>query len=514
MNWLTEFSRDTNEVSEEQMLRDAIDSLSPDQQVTLGYEMGILDRPSHIEEMNVKVASAVQKGIELAREHGEELEKQALLAALGLGIAKDLAVKGITGAAKAGYNSVNNLASSGFKYAFAIPPSVGALGRKAVGLIGHNPGIAVGAAGALAGAAMAPRDQQTGKKQYLKGALVGGGVGLGANALSGGAIGNSLEKAVTGDRAILGQKAKGFVNAAKAEHPHFAPGGGGGNAAMLNLKQDLATPLEQPVFKTPEPVAAPVEHTPLSMTGDSTPLAPHLAAPPSANLQVQNIEAPASVLAAMQSASQRGSYLDGIRAQREAEQQARVAKNMAASQQAAGNYNRGAGMSESERAWNSFAPKTVLSHVIKQAALQKMANMQRLVYDPASKTFTRNHVTPSLASNSQVEGGTLADIGLPDIRAGQSLPVSGMTPELVNPRPVRPSGIPSQVHSMSGGNVLSSAPARGVGPSPQMSATPMPVKPPTLPSSIRGAGSGMARAAAGPMGRLPSLAGAVAKRAI
>ena len=148
----------------------------------------------------------------------------------------------------------------------------------------------------------------------------------------------------------------------------------------------------------------------------------------------------------------------------------------------------------------------------------KVANRQTLTYDPATKSFTRTHLTPSVAADSRVSGGgTLASpgLGLADIPAGRTEAVGGHVAEPRGPAPagLGPSGGQSQVFSSHGGDVMSSAPARGVAARPQVAARAMAAPPPIpvaamKPKSPIGVGAGAALRAAPKPPALPSLAGA------
>ena len=64
---------------------------------------------------------------------------------------------------------------------------------------------------------MAPRDPQTGKKQYLRGAVMGGGAVAGVNALSNGAVANKLRSSVMNRSSpLLGNRVRQYAMDASA----------------------------------------------------------------------------------------------------------------------------------------------------------------------------------------------------------------------------------------------------------------------------------------------------------
>lgn len=195
-----------------------------------------------------KVAILPLLGGVVARTIGGQAAKQGLNRAVG-GAMKDVAKNVVADkATSAASNALNRAkqpaqmtsAAGGFKYAKIGGVSglvqglsgqaknlTGAIGGKGPGTFGQklvggmvrNPGAALIGAGMLGGAAMAPRDQVTGEKQYIRGALRGGVVGGGAYALGGG---NALRKAVVNPKGpqIFGERAGAYArNATKATAP-------------------------------------------------------------------------------------------------------------------------------------------------------------------------------------------------------------------------------------------------------------------------------------------------------
>lgn len=644
MKWLTEFSKDLQDSSEEELLREAIEGLTDEQRINLGYDTSIIDRPSHIDEMEVKIASAISRGKELAHQHGDELEKNAIAQLIGPAIAgigrlaagagaskavktmagtavKDFAMNKATGAVAGGLQRANQAvqpAAGGFKYAnmasslsgigskamslaasnpraaagiagavggaaFAptdpqtgekhylrgaavggglgvggyeiykrmgarapvqaientqqvtkniphntpapttaapvsapepspvtthTPPPTSApvevpaqapvspalpnntpapapaqvpappqrnpslwsrlrgrfkkeanvgkalsnFGTKAVGFAAHNPGAAMGVAGAAAGAAFAPRDPQTGQKQYMKGALIGGGLGVGANAISGGAIGNKLHGAVTGDRAILGGRVKNFVNKAQSATPQFAP------KPRSITTSEFVNAIEGEAAKR-----------------NNVPTTP--APGPSRSVKVDP------------------------KLQREAEE-ARL--NMA---RARNDGVGGGGIANQKGIFGGSTELTVPSNTMvsggfttKQAALRKKANMQRLVYNPTTKTFTRNHITPDNSMANSGVGNSSSDV----IPAGHSEPVMRMSGPSERPVPANIQSSPrsgtAAAHTLHGGDVISSSPGPGL-------AARAPGTPPPIPAAAR---RSFASASSAKLPKnLPSLRGAV-----
>lgn len=125
--------------------------------------------------------------------------------------------------------------------------------------------------------------------------------------------------------------------------------------------------------------------------------------------------------------------------------------------------------------------------------LEKKSNRQTLTIGPGG-TLTRHHMTPSMASNNRVTGGTLADIGAGNIPAGHSEPVlSRAARPASGPMSMRPGAM-----QQAPGDVVSSA-AR---PAPMAR---RPGTPPPIPAGARSP-AGLGASSAGKA--LPSLAGA------
>lgn len=289
-NWLSKLAE--QDISDEERLQREIESLPPSELQKLAYDLEVMPRPTHTDEMKVKIAEAYRMGQEMAHEHGDELEKQALAflapvlgmagrALAGAGakkviggvaknVARDVASNAVTGAAGKAFKSVSApQGGGGFSYGGGTPQykiagimNAAAKGagpgllQRAAGYAVRNPGTAITAAGAVGGALMAPRDPQTGEKQYLRGAMMGGGLAAGANALSGGAIGNKARAAVMNNKnPLLGQGARGYMmDAAKATKGSYPKAARPGAAAA-------ATPGAGPSTGTPTvaPAAAPTQ---------------------------------------------------------------------------------------------------------------------------------------------------------------------------------------------------------------------------------------------------------------
>jgi hypothetical protein len=232
MNWLEELAKtDADRIAEENSeLQSTIDSLPLVETLAMADDFGILSVSPNMDSMKEKISMAEKVGSELAREHGDQLEKAALLPLIGTGlkaIAGGLASGAVKGAVSGGVKNVTDVAhgaAGGFKYAhnriaityrddkrtsvqkkkdddddlnrmmsalkmhkekvaLSLPGlgGAGTLGQKIVGGLVRHPQYALPAVGAVGGALMAPRDPQTGQKHYLKGALLGAGLGVGAN---------------------------------------------------------------------------------------------------------------------------------------------------------------------------------------------------------------------------------------------------------------------------------------------------------------------------------------------
>lgn len=354
----------------------------------------------------------------------------------------------------------------------------GTFGQKLVGGMVRNPGAALIGAGALGGAIMAPRDPVTGEKQYLKGALRGGVVGGGAYALGGG---NALRKAVVNPKGpqIFGEQAGAYArNAAKVTAPSAA--GRSGTQAMKSLTTDLAG------------------HAAPAAAANRAAIAPELPAPTPASFQVpvlpKHVSGPASTPGPSVQVDPKLMKEHDALARRQAQIR---------------NVGTGGGGSVQTRGLLGGQVQTQVpgNHTVSGEMKAKFANRQTLTYDPATKSFTRTHLTADTTM------GTGAGDVLP---AGHREMVTGHQAESVprGPAPtgLRPSPGPSQVFTSAGGNVMSSAPAAGAAARPQVSARPM-AAPPPIPAAARmkspiAAGAGAAMRAAPKAPSLPSLAGA------
>ncbi len=268
MNWLAKLAEQTK--SDDEVLHDTLENLPKSMLEQLSYDLDVAPRPTQMDDMQEKIAEATRMGRELAASQGEQLEKVGLaflaplaagaarmiggqVAKQGLksmvgGVAKNVAKDAvINGASKAVSGAVGSLrpptggaapAGGGFNYGKFAGLNLGGLATRAAGYAIRNPGTAATVAGAGVGAMMAPRDPQTGQKQYLRGAVMGGGLAAGANALSGGAIGNKMRSAVMNrETPALGQKTRSFfMDAAKATKgsygkPAAVPAAGAGAGA-------------------------------------------------------------------------------------------------------------------------------------------------------------------------------------------------------------------------------------------------------------------------------------------
>ncbi len=257
-DWLNKLAEQTK--SDDEVLHEQIQNLSPEILQELAYEFDPSSRPSQLDAMAEKIAQAEAMGRELAHEKGGELIKEAGILSMGLGALKGFATGGpggaLLGAAKAGVTDAvssgikstvsrgvssamrpsSTAASGGFNYG-KVAFDLKGLGRMAAGAAYRHPGAALTLAGAGVGAMMAPRDPQTGQKQYLRGAMMGGGLAAGAHALSDGRLGNAAKKMVTRqNNPVLGQGARRYmIESAAQTRP-----GAGGPAAMQGLKSGLS----------------------------------------------------------------------------------------------------------------------------------------------------------------------------------------------------------------------------------------------------------------------------------
>lgn len=447
MNWLAKLAE--ADKTDEQLLAEAVDSLSPSQLSTLAVDLGLEDRPTQVEDMQQKIAAAHKMGIELAHEQ----TKEAMLPALASGIAR----MAVGGAAKAGLGSaakgaLNATAGSptvtgtggGFKYAGVM----GQMAQKATGFLVRNPGAALTAGGAAAGALLAPRDPYTGEKQFMRGALMGGGIAAGANALSKGQIANKMRAGVMNPKSpALGQGARSYImDAAKATKPVRPGAVSEAPAAMAELKK---MPPPTPNMSAPQAMQA-------NLTPDWQ----------AAHAGVQEMQEKAQLQAQLSQMQQAKGWKPGP------------------SLQPGGFHNSGP-----------------IGGEVKVASLklfiEKLANRQTLTYDPASKTFMRHHVTDD-ASMGQGRGDVIPAGHSEPVARGQQM--SAHRGQMAAPGTPAGGGM-SAVHSLHGGDVISSSPRPGV------AARPMGTPPPVPAAARMGGPAGLAGAAAKP--KLPSLGGAM-----
>lgn len=411
-DWLTKLS----EVSkpDEAVLQEAIERFTIPELNELMWEFDPSLRPTQMDEMEVKIANAQRMGRELA----QDSEKNAGLLGAAIGGIKGFATGGvggaIGGAAKEGIKDavvggvskavsgavrspgVGGMGSpGGFSYG-KTAGVLGGLAQRAAGYAVRNPGTAATVAGAAGGALMAPRDPQTGEKQVLRGAMMGGGLAAGANALSHGAIGNKMRSAVMNRQSpVLGQGARSYM-------------------------MDAARATKGSYGKAP---ASPLPTATASYQGGPTTGQVKMASP---------------------------------------------------------------------------------AGLILRAALEKKANQQTLTYDPSTKTFVRQHVTPS-------EGGeAVRATGAAPIQAGHTEPVrstmthSGQAPfgsrEYLQSR-MQQAGIAQRSTPIASAQTAGPTAVTGAQRAVRKS-------PPPIPASAHMAGpAGLAGAAAKP--HLPSMAGAV-----
>lgn len=411
-DWLIGLSerRKTND----EIFQDTIDDLSPSELRKLAHDVDPLSVPTRIDFMQIKIAEAVHQGRELAHER-EDLEKIAFLPALAAGaarlagggalksiaggVAKDMAISAagnkIMGALKpaAPAASAAGEVAGGFKYA-----ALGNMLQRAAAYTVKNPGTALTAAGALGGALMAPRDPQTGQKQYLRGAVMGGGAAAGINAISNGAIANKMRSSVMNrNNPILGDRVRQYAMDASAAAKGKARGGVTANGAAQYAKTPApaVAPQESPV---PTTAAAPVTAAPVPVSTPAPAAQPYMGGP--------TMRGPASG-----SAHTSGPMMGAVK----------LAEFVA------------------------MSPAEQILCVAHLDALEKKANRQSLTYDPSTKTFTRHHLTDEMANDSpHWPSGNVAldEMGVKPFRAGHKEEVrnsaTGMhhfgTPEYVNAR--------------------------------------------------------------------------------
>lgn len=246
MFMLTELSKKPK--TSDDTFRESLEDLGLDELHKLSFALDPSLRTSAVSELKDKILQADASGRELAHENNV-LDKVAFLPALAAGaarlaplagkavgalggakgiiggVAKDMAIGSaankVIGALKpaAPAASAAGEVAGGFKYAFASN-----LLQKAVGYTVRNPGTALTAAGALGGAMMAPRDPQTGQKQYLRGAMLGGVGMAGVNALSNGSIANKMRASVLNrNNPLMGQQARQYMMDSAAAMKGKAP---------------------------------------------------------------------------------------------------------------------------------------------------------------------------------------------------------------------------------------------------------------------------------------------------
>jgi hypothetical protein len=180
---------------------------------------------------------------------------------------------------------------------------------------------------------LAPRDPQTGQKQYLRGAVIGGMGAAGANAISNGGIANKLRGSVMNrESPLLGQGTRKYLMDSAAAGSGKIPNSAGKGYVRAPATAAAAT----------SPQAAPVAAT-----------------------------------------------------------------------AASGNYQGGPVAGMPKIAQESFIKMSPAEQIL-AVVLHKKANQQTLTYDPATKTFTRQHLTPSSG------GAAVAGTGASPILAGHT----------------------------------------------------------------------------------------------
>jgi len=232
----------------EEKLIDSLADLPEEEMQKLAWEENPSSRPTQLQMLKEKLATAERQGRELAHENNQ-LQKiafvPALLSTAGKaltgggaksllgGVAKDMAIgtagSKLMGALKPAAPAAASAGevAGGFKYASLPIPGVG---RQIVGFLHRNPGAALTAGGAALGAAMAPRDPQTGQKHYMQGAMLGGIGAAGANALTSGRMADNMKRMITRqNNPLLGQGVRRYMTESALA---TRPGGGGAAAAM------------------------------------------------------------------------------------------------------------------------------------------------------------------------------------------------------------------------------------------------------------------------------------------
>lgn len=146
MNWLDDFAH-SDDGNYESELERAINELSEDDLREMSIEFMVDGFPTEMDEMSEKMAEAHLAGAELARVHGDELQKAAMLPLIGT-IASGLAAGAVKGAVTGGAKTMTNAAhgvSGAFKYAGASTMlSVAKHGLKRYGQLmagGMKPGV-------------------------------------------------------------------------------------------------------------------------------------------------------------------------------------------------------------------------------------------------------------------------------------------------------------------------------------------------------------------------------------
>lgn len=458
-NWLIGLS--SHQPTDEELLRDSVDALRGSE---LGWEIECALDPSlrttHVEKMASKIETAVRQGRELAHE-SSDLEKIAFIPALvagaarlaplagravgalggakGIigGVAKDMAIgtaaNKVMGALKpaAPAAAAAGEVAGGFKYAFA-----GGLLQRAAGYAVRNPGTALTAAGAIGGAIMAPRDAQTGQKQYLRGAVMGGVGAAGVNALSNGAIAGKMRASVMNrESPLLGQGTRKYLmDSASATKQHYpkpvvAPAA---TAAAASPAQPVATATagrpQAPEWAAAHSGVAKMRERAGFDAMHAVGMDPMAGPIPAAAPQVPSGSAPAPYrsgpsMGAIKLAEQQ--FLAMSPAQQILFMAALEKKAYVGPDQVVGGligYSKGRQQAERGEK-HTFGGKQLASVLIpgglgyqvgraighNGSHHEKKANQQTLTYDPATKTFTRQHLTPSPGSEA-VQGTGAAPI--------------------------------------------------------------------------------------------------------
>jgi hypothetical protein len=414
-DWLVGFS--SHPPTNEELLRDSVDALRGS---ALGWEVECALDPSlrttHVEKMAAKIETAARQGRELAHENAE-LDKIAFIPALlagagravgalggakGIigGVAKDMAISGaankVMGALKPAAPAAATAGeiAGGFKYAFA-----GGLLQRAAGYTVRHPGTALTAAGAIGGAMMAPRDPQTGQKQYLRGAVVGGMGAAGVNALSNGAIANKLRSSVMSrESPLLGQGTRKYLMDSAAV--------GSGKVPNASGKGYLKGPAAAPQAAT----AASASPTPTTSEAVSQMPRAH---PPEWQAAHQGVQE-------MQERSQLQQQMPRAAAAQPPPVPAAVRLGGSSPM---GGYKGGPTFGMPKAAQARFVGLSPAEQIL-FVAMEKKANQQTLTYDPATKTFTRQHLTPSSGGDA-VRGTGAAPIPAGHTEAVHSSPQYG-----------------------------------------------------------------------------------------